>query len=77
MKIVNGKWVDDNESKVDDFNFIQLKQISNNVSALYGNKITYDRINLVSGLSRLNEQQEVIVSNLLEDEKTISKIYNY
>jgi len=74
MQIVNGKWVDNFENPVDDFNFNQLKEVSENVTALYGEKITYERIKLVGSLKSLNGKQESIIANLLQDHELISKL---
>ena len=74
MQIVNGKWVDNFENPVDDFNFNQLKEVSENVTALYGEKITYERTKLVGSLKSLNGKQESIIANLLQDHDLISKL---
>lgn len=74
MQIVNGKWVDKYENPVDDFNFNQLKEVSENVTALYGDAITYERIQLVGSLKSLSNKQESIIANLLQDHDLISKL---
>jgi hypothetical protein len=74
MQIVNGKWVDKYENPVDDFNFGQLKEVSENVTALYGDAITYERIQLVGSLKSLSDKQESIIANLLQDHDLISKL---
>lgn len=77
MQIVNGKWVDKYENPVDDFNFSQLKEVSENVTALYGDAITYERIQLVGSLKSLSDKQESIIANLLQDHDLISKLAGY
>jgi hypothetical protein len=74
MQIVNGKWVDRYENPVDNFNFNQLKEVSEHVTALYGEKITYERIKLVGSLKSLNDKQESIIANLLQDHELIAKL---
>lgn len=74
MQIVNGKWVDNFENPVDDFNFNQLKEVSEHVTALYGENITYERIKLVGSLKSLNGKQESIIANLLQDHELIAKL---
>jgi hypothetical protein len=74
MQIINGKWVDNFENPVDNFNFNQLKEVSEHVTALYGENITYDRIKLIGSLKSLNGKQESIISNLLQDHKLITKL---
>jgi predicted metalloendopeptidase len=77
MQIVNGKWVDKFENPVDDFNFSEFKEISENVSAVYGQSITHERISLIVSLKSLNSEQESLVADLLRDHKTISKLAGY
>ena len=77
MQIVNGKWVDKFENPVDDFNFSEFKEISENVSAVYGQSITHERISLIASLKSLNSEQESLVADLLRDHKTISKLAGY
>lgn len=74
MQIVNGKWVDKYENPVDHFNVNELVEISEHVKALYGEKITYERIKLVGSLKALNSEQENIIANLLQDHDLISKL---
>lgn len=74
MQIVNGKWVDNFENPVDDFNFNQLREVSENVTALYGDSITYERIKLVGSLKSLNGKQEKIIADLLQDHALIAKL---
>lgn len=74
MQIVNGKWVDKYENPVDHFNVNELVEISEHVKALYGEKITYERIKLVGSLKALNSEQESIIANLLQDHDLISKL---
>ncbi len=74
MQIVNGKWVDKYEDPVDHFNVSELKQISDHVTALYGENITYERIKLVGSLKSLNIKQENIIGNLLQNHKLMAKL---
>jgi hypothetical protein len=77
MKIINGKWQDDNQDPVDNFNVTQLLEIGRNVQAVYGEKITYDRINLISSIRRLTSTEESSLASLLEQEGIISKLTGY
>jgi hypothetical protein len=77
MQIVNGRWVDNNNNPIDDFNFTQFKEISENVTSIYGKDITHERISLISSLKALNSEQESLVADLLKDHKTISKLAGY
>jgi hypothetical protein len=77
MKIVNGKWVDDDDNRVDNFNVSQLLEIGEKVKAVYGEQITYDRINLISSIIKLTGKEERELSFLLEQEGVISKLTGY
>lgn len=77
MKIVNGKWIDDNQNPVDNFNVSELLEIGEKVKAVYGNEITYDRINLISSIRKLTGTEEKDLAYLLEQEGVISKLVGY
>ena len=77
MKIINGKWQDDNEDPVDNFNVSKLLEIGRNVQALYGDNISYDRISLISSINRLTDKEESSLAYLLEQEGMISKLAGY
>ena len=77
MKIINGKWQDVNEDPVDNFNVSQLLEIGKNVQALYGKKITYDRINLISSIRRLTGREESELAYVLEQDGVLSKLAGY
>jgi hypothetical protein len=77
MKIINGKWQDVNEDPVDNFNVSKLLEIGRNVQAVYGENITYDRISVISSISRLTNKEESDLAYLLEQEGMISKLAGY
>jgi hypothetical protein len=77
MKIINGKWQDVNEDPVDNFNVSQLLEIGRNVQAVYGEKITYDRIALMSSIRRLTNREESSLAYLLEQDGMLSKLAGY
>jgi hypothetical protein len=77
MKIIDGKWVDNNNNPVDNFNVSELLEIGKNVKVLYGEKITYDRINLISSIRRLTDRQESDLAYLLDQDGAISKLAGY
>jgi hypothetical protein len=77
MRIINGRWVDDNHNPVDNFNVSELLEIGQKVKSLYGEKITYDRINLVSSIERLTGREECELAYLLEQDGVISKLAGY
>ncbi len=77
MKIINGKWVDDHNNPVDNFNVSELLEIGRNVQAVYGEKITYDRINLMSSIRRLTGKEESELAYVLEQNGVLSKLAGY
>ena len=77
MKIINGKWQDVNQDPVDNFNVSQLLEIGRNVQAVYGENITYDRISVISSISRLTNKEESDLAYLLEQEGMLSKLAGY
>jgi hypothetical protein len=77
MKIINGKWQDLNEDPIDNFNVSELLEIGKNVKSLYGDNITYDRISLISSISKLSNKEESSLAYLLEQEGMISKLAGY
>lgn len=77
MKIVNGRWVDDNNNPVDNFNVSKLLEIGRNVKAVYGEEITYDRINLMSSIRRLTGREESELAYVLEQNGVLSKLAGY
>lgn len=76
MKIVNGKWADHNGEPITAFNYNQLKQIGEKVQAVYGENITYDRINVISNLTMLSSKDENTLARVF-DEKMLTKLMGY
>ena len=77
MKIENGKWVDQYGDPVTVFNFNELKEISEKVEAVYGENITYNRIELISSIKDLSEKEESGLAQLLTSDYNISKLAGY
>lgn len=77
MKIIKGRWVDDNNNPVDNFNVSELLEIGQKVKAVYGEKITYDRINLISSIRRLTGREETDLAYILEKDGVLSKLAGY
>jgi len=74
MKIINGRWVDDNEQPVDNFNVSELLEIGENVKKMYGEDITYSRINLVSAIKSLTPKQEDDLAYILSQDGLMAKL---
>ena len=77
MKIINGRWQDDQGEPVTEQNYSKLKKIGDNLSTLYGKNITYSRIELVSNITSLTPRQENDLVYVLNQEKLISKLAGY
>ena len=77
MKIENGKWVDQYGDPVTVFNFNELKEIGEKVQAVYGENITYNRIDLISSIKQLSEKEESSLAHLLTSDVSISKLAGY
>ena len=77
MKIVNGRWVDNNNNPVDNFNVSKLLELGEKVKNVYGGDITYSRIELVSAINKLTPQQESDLAYVLSQEGAISKLAGY
>lgn len=77
MKIVNGKWQDDLGEPVTVFNYDKIKEIGSNLVNLYGEDITYSRINLISTIKTLTPKQENDLAYVLNSKNGISKLAGY
>jgi hypothetical protein len=77
MKIVNGRWVDDDNNPIDNFNVTELLEIGQKVKAVYGEDITYDRIDVISSINKLTNKEESGLVYILEKEGVISKLSGY
>jgi len=77
MRIINGKWQDDNEQPVDNFNVSELLEIGENVKKMYGEDITYSRINLVSAIKSLTPKQEDDLAYILSQDGLMAKLAGY
>ena len=77
MKIINGRWVDDNNNPVDNFNVTEFLKIGENVKKMYGEDITYSRINLVSAIKSLTPQQEDSLAYILSQDGLMAKLAGY
>lgn len=74
MQIKNGRWVDDdNESPIDNFNVGKLLSIGEKVKTMFGKEITHHRIEMVSKIADLDEQQSFTLAEVLSSKK-MSKI---
>jgi hypothetical protein len=77
MRIVNGRWVDNNEQPVDNFNVSELLEIGDNVKKMYGEDITYSRIELMSAIKSLTPDQESSLAYILSKNDLISKLSGF
>jgi hypothetical protein len=77
MKIENGKWRDQYGDPVNHFNVSELLDISEKVTAVYGEDITYNRIDLISSIKQLSEKEESSLAHLLTSDVSISKLAGF
>jgi len=77
MKIENGKWVDQYGDPVTVFSYDKIREIGDNLVNLYGEDITYSRINLISTIKTLTPKQESDLAYVLSQEGAISKLAGY
>lgn len=77
MKIVNGRWQDDLGEPVTVFNYGEVQEIGENLVNLYGEDITYSRIELVSAIKCLTPRQEKDLVYVLNQEGAIAKLAGY
>jgi hypothetical protein len=73
MKIVNGRWVDDNNNPIDERTSPAFLELGRKVRSLYGKNITYNRIKFVKELSSLSNKQEDALC-LVFDNNLIDKL---
>jgi hypothetical protein len=77
MKIVDGKWQDDLGEPVTVFSYNKIKEIGENLVSIYGEDITYSRINLLSTIKTLTPKQEDDLAYVLSSKDGISKLAGY
>jgi len=77
MKIINGRWMKDEDTPIDNFNVTELMEIGKKVTSLYGNEITYDRIALVNSLQSLDSHQEAMMSQVLNTSQGVAKLAGF
>jgi len=77
MHIKNGKWVDQYGDPVTVFSYDKIREIGDNLVNLYGEDITYSRINLISTIKTLTPKQEDDLAYILGQEGAISKLAGY
>lgn len=77
MRIVKGRWLDDNEQPIDHFNVSKFLDIRNSVIELYSKDISYDKINIVSCIKKLSNTQESMVASLLTNDDFMNKLIKY
>jgi hypothetical protein len=77
MKIENAKWVDQYGDPVTVFTYDKMREIGDNLVNLYGEDITYSRINLISTIKQLTPKQEDDLAYVLSQEGAISRLAGY
>ena len=77
MKIENGKWVDQYGDPVTVFSYDKMREIGDNLTNLYGEDITYSRIDLISTIKNLTPRQEDDLAYVLSHKDGISKLAGF
>jgi hypothetical protein len=77
MKIVNGKWQDQHGDPITVFSYDKMREIGNNLVSIYGEDITYSRINLISTIKTLTPKQEDDLAYVLSQEGGIAKLSGF
>jgi len=75
MKIQNGKWVNDFGESLSKFEMEELLELGQRVKSVFGEDITYDRIEIINSLSsEKNEKKETTLNYLLQNENVLNQI---
>lgn len=74
MKIVNGRWVNDQGDPLSNFDGSRLIELGKSVTSIFGKDITYERINIVSNLFQRDQTKENILNNILSDDDLFKKL---
>jgi hypothetical protein len=68
MRIIDGKWVNDQGDPLSIFEAKEIKELGERVISLFGkNNITYNRINIVNSITKLSEEKEELVNSVLSE----------
>jgi hypothetical protein len=75
MKIQDGKWVNDFGESLSKFEIEELLELGQRVKSVFGEDITYDRIEIINSLSsEKNEKKETTLNYLLQNENLLNQI---
>lgn len=78
MKVIDGKWQDQDGKPIDSFNESKFMELREKVKAMYGEEITSSRIKIVSSILSLSEKEENSLVYLLNNEDvTFSKLAGF
>lgn len=74
MKIENGKWVNDNGDRLTVLETKNIKSLGEKIVSIFGNDITYERIEIVNCLTKKDFKKEILLSKLINNEELLSKL---
>lgn len=75
MKIVNGKWVNNFGEPLSKFEIEELLELGKRVKSVFGEDVTYDRIEIINSLSsEKNKKRETVLNYLLQNENVLNQI---
>ena len=78
MKVIDGRWQDQDGKPINDFNGSKFIEIREKVKAMYGEEITSTRINIISSILTLSEKEENSLVYLLNrDDVSFSKLAGF
>jgi hypothetical protein len=73
MNIINGKWVDLDDSQVNHLNFSDFKKIKESLIGMYGEDISYEKISVMCYLLNKKEASGKL-SRIIADKETLKQL---
>jgi hypothetical protein len=78
MQVINGRWVDDNQEPLEFHEAgAKIKALGERVTSVFGNDITYERINIIQILSQKNNVKEKVIDTVLNNKELFNKLTGY
>lgn len=73
MEIINGRWVDSDDSQINHFNFSDFKKIKDSLVVMYGEDISYDKISVMCYLLNKKEASGKL-NKVIADKETLKQL---
>jgi hypothetical protein len=74
MKIINGRWVNDYGDQLSVLEISQVKELGERVTSVFGDDITYERIEIINALSSKDKTKENIIRLVFNNEELLTKL---